>query len=115
MESQRVKTLTEGYLRGWLDFKYPLKTSHLREALVCKYIEENNLYALLEHRLFVETSLRSNLSNKTKDTFNPIFDITKSIIELKLPSALPKDKIENNNNIEDTIAEWKNFLTKVNK
>lgn len=64
----------------------------------------------------IETVLRSNLSSKAKDVLNPIFDVAKSIIQLKLPSAAPKDTIKENKQdpeaLKKEMAEWKELLSK---
>ncbi len=117
MESQRVKCLTEGYLRGWLTFKYPQRSSKLREQLIVDYIQEERLYQLLQNKLFIETTLRSSIERKSKDTLEPIFEVSRSLIGLKLPSALPKDTIKKDDKdlSTDDLSEWKSFLEKVNK
>ena len=117
MESQRVKCLTEGYLRGWLSFQYPLETSRFKEELILAYIQEERLYGLLQNKLFIETVLRSNFERKTKDVLDPIFDVSRSLIELKLPSAVPDDTIKKDNTElkKEDLAKWKDFLEKVNK
>jgi hypothetical protein len=116
LESQRVRSLKEGYLRGWLRFDYPNLGSRLREELVIEYIEEQHIIELLQNRLLIETSLRSNLPNKTKDTLKPIFDTATSIIELKLPSASPKAKIKDKKqspeDLKKEMAEWKELFKK---
>lgn len=117
MESQRVKCLTEGYLRGWLTFDYSLRSSQLREDLILDYIENERFYALLQHKLFIETILRSS-AGSLKD-LDPIFDVSRSLIGLKLPSALPKDTIKkaakNKELSKEDIEQWKKFLADVNK
>ena len=117
MESQRVKTLTEGYLRGWLNFEYPYDTSYAREEIIVHHLENELMYSLLANRLFIETTIRSNVENKKKGIFDPVFDVAKTMIELKLPSVAPKDKIEKNS-LGMTAAEmdeWKQLLKKMNK
>ena len=107
--------MIEGYLRGWLNFDYSLKTSLIREKIILNYIEEERLYELLKNKLFIETSLRSGLDYRSKEVLNPVFEINKSLIELKLPSVAPADKIDNDAVSRDAINEWKEFLDKVNK
>jgi hypothetical protein len=117
LESQRVKFLIEGYLRGWLDFDYRLSTSKLREDIVLDYIENERLYSLLQNRLLIETVLRGAAGGSSK--LDPIFEVSRSLIGLKLPSALPKDTInkdaKNKSLSKEDIQEWKQFLTEVNK
>jgi hypothetical protein len=119
LESQHVKALTEGYLRGWLNFKYTLKTSRIRESVILNYIEEERLYSLLQNKLFIDTAVLSSLPNKTRETLAPIYEINKSLIELKLPLLKPKDKIKDNNNdkalSKEEIAEWKAFFDDAKK
>lgn len=90
MESQRVKLLTEGYLRGWLTFEYPLSHSRFREELVLDYILEMRMCSLLEGRLMTETVLRAGFQSKNLE---PISDIRNTILGLKLPSFAEKDKM----------------------
>lgn len=116
MESQRVRSLKEGYLRGWLRFEYPNLGSRLREQLIIDYIEEQHVVDLLQNRLMIETGIRSNLSSKSKDILQPIFDTAKAIIQLKLPSAAPKDTIKENKQdpeaLKKEMAEWKELFSK---
>lgn len=118
MESQRVKCLTEGYLRGWLSFKYPSQTSQVREEIILNYIQDERLYSLLQNKLLIETILRGTMEGRTKDTMNPIFTVSKHMIGLKLPSALPKVKIEEPKTAiglsKSEIDEWKTLLDKAN-
>jgi len=118
LESQRVKSITEGYLRGWLKFDYPLDSSYLREELVLCHIYDQHTYELLKNRLFIETTLRSAIRNKSKDALEPIFELARSLIELKLPSILSKDTIKKDTaDLPDAndLKEWKEFLDRVNK
>ena len=117
MESQRVKSITEGYLRGWLKFDYPLDSSHLREELILAHIYDQHVYDLLKNKLFIETVLRSTVENKNKTLLDPIFELARSLIELKLPSLLPKDTIKKDSAdlSTDDLKEWKEFLERVNK
>jgi hypothetical protein len=122
LESQRVRCLTEGYLRGWLNFEYPLNTSKLREDLILDYIEDERLFQLLQHKLFMETVIRSSPGPGAK-TLDPIFEVSRSLIGLKLPSALPKDKIKKEGSAgvsnkpltPKEIEEYKALLKELNK
>jgi len=116
LESQRVRCLTEGYLRGWLPFEYSQRTSIIREELILNYIEDQRLYDLLQHKLFVETVLRSSLPRKDKSDIDAIFKVSRSLIGLKLPSAMPEDTIKNNEKqpiSPEQIAQWKAELAGV--
>jgi hypothetical protein len=116
LESQRVKSLKEGYLRGWLKFEYPNLGSYLREEFILDYIEEQHIVDLLQNRLMIETVLRASLSSKTKEILKPIFDTSRAIMELKLPSAVPKDTIKENKQdpeaLKKEMAEWKELFKK---
>lgn len=116
MESQRVKNLKEGYLRGWLTFEYPNQLSWFREELVLDYIEEQHIIDLLQNRLIIETGLRSSLSSKAKDVIQPIFDVAQSITRLKLPSAVSASTIKENKQdpeaFKKEMAEWKELFRK---
>jgi len=119
LESQRIRSLKEGYLRGWLTFDYPSIGSYIREEIILDYIEEQHVVDLLQNRLLVETVLRSSLASKSKDILQPIFDTSRSIMELKLPSAVPKDTIKENKQdpeaLKKEMAEWKELFKKASE
>jgi hypothetical protein len=117
LESQHVKCLTEGYLRGWLTFDYSQVSSQFRESLVINYIQEQWLYELLEHRLLIDTVLRSTLSDKSKGVLDPIFETKDKLVGLKLPSALPKAKISKSPEVDtaDALAQMKAIIDKIKK
>jgi hypothetical protein len=122
LEGQRVRLLTEGYLRGWLTFDYPNSSSYVREEIILNYIEDERLYELLKNRLTVETILRSTLESKNKNLFDPIYKLAGELIGLKLPLLKPKDKIKNAPNpntaatySREQIDEWKKILAEINK
>lgn len=115
MESQRVKCITEGYLRGWLSFDYRLKTSHFREELILDYIESERLYGLMQNKAILEAVMRSSVPNKNRDIYDGVYDLNRAMIGLKLPSALPKDRIAVKKISEATkedFAAWKEELAK---
>ena len=71
------------------------------------------MYALLQNRLLIETVLRGTMEGRTKATMEPIFDVSKHMIGLKLPSAASKDtiKVDNNQKISaEQLAEWRASL-----
>lgn len=122
MEGQRVRLLTEGYLRGWLTFEYPNRGSAVREAIILNYIEDVRLYDLLKNRLTIETVLRSTASSRDKKFLDPIFEVASELIGLKLPLLKPKDKIKNSADsvtgtpyTREQIDEWKQVLAELNK
>jgi hypothetical protein len=125
LESQHVGLLTEGYLRGWLNFEYTHPYSILRERVVLDYIQQERVYGLLQNKLFIETVLRSTLPDKSaKGIFDPIYDTSNNMIGLKLPSLKPTDTIENNNKksakgnhglSKQEIEEYKAILIEANR
>ncbi len=117
MDSQHVSCLTEGYLRGWLTFEYPNKSSYIRESIILKAIQDERIYSILSNKLAAESPLRAQLIGHTKDAAGPVFDILRTMIGLKLPSALPEDKINKDHKeiTKSELIEWKEFLDKVNK
>ena len=82
-----------------------------------EHIEKARLSELLQHKLLVECILASPSDRRSKDIIGSIFDAKKALIELKLPSLLPKDTIEEDNKVltATDMSEWKSFLEKVNK
>jgi hypothetical protein len=80
-------------------------------------VQEERLYSLMQHKLFIETVLRGSASSTAKDFYKPIFDISKALIGLKLPAIVADDKIDKADKAEkiDDLSEWKEFLDKVNK
>jgi hypothetical protein len=122
LEGQRVRLLTEGYLRGWLTFEYKNTTSYVREEIILSYIEDERLYDLLKNRLGIETVLRSTVTSKSKNFLDPVYKVANELIGLKLPLLKPKDKITNKID-PDTgtpysraqIDEWKKVLAELNK
>jgi hypothetical protein len=107
--------LTSGYLRGWLNFDYMLPSSRLREEIILAHLQDEYIYELLKSRLFIETVLRATLDQRTSSTLDPIFEVSRQLIGLKLPSALPKDTIKEEKLSKNDLKEWKEFLDKVNK
>lgn len=65
----------------------------------------------------METTIRSSVQNKKKDIYDPVFDLVKTMIELKLPSLAPKAKIEQTSlgMSQDELNEWKTLLKELNK
>lgn len=118
MESQRVKLLTDGYLRGWLNFEYPHRHSHFREELILDHLEEARMCELLEYRLAIETTLRAGFQSKNLE---PVYDLKNTLMGLKLPSLKVQDKINHNKKIADfeispeNIKLWKENIAAAKK
>jgi hypothetical protein len=122
LESQRVKLLTEGYLRGWLTFEYPNGSSYVREEIILNYIEDERIYALLKNRLTIETVLRGTSSARGKNFLDPVFAVANELVGLKLPLLKAEDKIKDNTKTatgtpytREQIDEWKKVLAELNK
>ena len=64
----------------------------------------------------METVLRATADNRSKEVLAPIFETSKTLIGLKLPSALPQDTINKKEELSKSdLDEWRDFLQKVNK
>jgi hypothetical protein len=116
LESQRISGLIEGYLRGWLTFDYPQRTSRIREEVILHKLQNDRMFELLKEKLFIETTLRATTEKRSKEIIEPIFDLNRMLIALKLPSIVAKDKIKQEKKDLDKaeLAEWKALLTKIN-
>lgn len=117
MESQRVKLLTDGYLRGWLTFEYPHRHSHFREELILNHLEEARMCELLEYRLAIETTLRAGFQSKNLE---PVYDLKNTLMGLKLPSLKVQDKIKDNKIADleitpENIKLWKENIAAAKK
>lgn len=88
-----------------------------RERLILQYIEEERLCSLLEHKLLIETVLRSTLSNKSKSALDPIFETKDQLVGLKLPLASTKAKISKSPEVDtkDALAQMKAIIDKIKK
>lgn len=116
MESQRVKLLIEGYLRGWLDFKYTKRTSRLRENLILYHLENEAYADALSHKLMMDSALIGGQESKTRDMLNALSKTYNLYIGLKLPDVATKDKMEENTKItKDTLVEYKKLLEEIQK
>lgn len=117
MESQRIKLLTEGHLRGWLDFKYPQKTSRIREEIILAHLESERIAEALQSKLLVEALFCSSMEHRSKEMIESVYGVLKSLIGLKLPSITFEDKIESKSSKEMTkeeMDEWRDILNKLN-
>ena len=117
MESQRIRLLTRGYLRGWLDFSYNNPTDHLRENIILSQVFDDEIAGMLKEKIALETALVVSLPNKTKDDFLRLYALYESYVGLKLPSLAKKDTIKEAESLpgETDFAEWRTFLENVNK
>lgn len=116
MESQRVKLLIRGYLRGWLDFKYVNKTSKLRENLIIYNLENEAYEDALSHKLMLDSALIGGHQNKTKEMLNSLNKTYNLYIGLKLPDLAAKDTMEENSKIsKETLADYKKLIEEMKK
>jgi hypothetical protein len=116
LESQRVKLLLEGYLHGWLDFKYPQQTSKLRESLVVRHLETKGFEDALSHKLMLDSALIGGHQSKTKEMLNSLNKTYNLYIGLKLPDLAVKDTIEENAKLsKQTLADYKKLLDEMKK
>ncbi len=116
MESQRVKLLLRGYLRGWLDFKYVNKTSKLRENLIIYNLENEAYEDALSHKLMLDSALIGGHQNKTREMLASLNKTYNLYIGLKLPDLSTKDTMEENSKItKDTLADYKKLLEEMKK
>lgn len=115
MESQRVRFLVKGYLRGWLNFKYTQRSSRLREDLILHYIEESHYEELLQLKTLMDSALIGGSANKTADMLSAVDKSYRLMLGLKLPDLAAKSKINEIRKVDGTIdpqqmAEWKALL-----
>ena len=115
MESQRVRFLVKGYLRGWLNFKYTQRSSRLREGLILHYIEESHYEELLQLKTLMDSALIGGSANKTADMLSAVDKSYRLMLGLKLPDLAAKSKINEIRKVDGTIdpqqmAEWKALL-----
>jgi len=116
LESQRVKLLIRGYLRGWLDFKYVNKTSKLRENLIIYNLENEAYEDALSHKLMLDSALIGGHQNKTKEMLNSLNKTYNLYIGLKLPDLSTKDTMEENSKItKETLADYKQLIEEMKK
>lgn len=93
MDGQRVRSLTKGYLRGWLDFNYTLKTSKLREEVILYNIEQEEYEQVLQTRLLRDSVLVAGAYEKTEKMFKDINRTFELYLGLKLPDLAKELKI----------------------
>jgi hypothetical protein len=95
LDGQRVRSLTKGYLRGWLDFNYTLKTSKLREEVILYNIEQEEYEQVLQTRLLRDAVLVAGAYEKTEKMFKDINRTFELYLGLKLPDLAKELKIGN--------------------
>jgi len=95
LDGQRVRLLTKGYLRGWLDFNYTLKTSKLREEVILYSIEQEEYEQVLQTRLLRDSVLVAGAHEKTEKMFKDINRTFELYLGLKLPDLAKELKIRN--------------------
>ena len=93
MDSQRVRLLTTGYLRGWLSFEHKQKTSSVREEIILYRLEGEEYENLLRERLRKDTVLVAGLHNKTDKHLKMIEETYQLYLGLKLPELAKELKI----------------------
>ena len=120
MESQRVRFLVKGYLRGWLNFKYTQRSSRLREDLILHYIEESHYEELLQLKTLMDSALIGGSNNKTAAMLSAVDKSYRLMLGLKLPDLIAKSKIDEIRKVDGTIdpqqmTEWKALLDAAKK
>jgi hypothetical protein len=116
LDGQRVKFLTTGYLRGWLDFKYPQRSSRLREEIILRSIEEEIYLDLFKERLQKDYTIFAGLAKKPEKLFKSIDDAHIKYVGLKLPELAKEFKIEEKKTLPpQTLAEMRSILEAAKK
>jgi len=116
LESQRVKLLLKGYLRGWLNFDYTQKTSRLRENLVIYHLEGEAYEDSLSHKLMLDSALIGGHQSKTKEMLNSLNKTYNLYVGLKLPELATKDTIEDKATLsKKNLEDYKNLLAEMKK
>jgi hypothetical protein len=121
LESQRVKFLIKGYLRGWLPFDYSQKTSRLRENVILHFLEESDYEEMLRDKLLMDASLIGGSQNKTSGMLQALDKTYRLILGLKLPDVAAQSKINSTDRSmsKEQIDQWKQLLKqgqeKINK
>ena len=117
MESRRIVLLTEGFLRGWLDFDYKTATSQLREEYIINMVERSLLRDQRQTRLGIVKTLGQNASNR-QAIITALTDMEEDVNALTLPYLAEKSKIKNNTKNVDAVNDlgfWSKLLTAENK
>ena len=111
MESQHVRLLTKGYLRGWLDFDYTQKTSGLRESIILYSIQQEEYEDLLREKLHKDAVLVAGIPNKTDKLFNIVEKSYGLYLQLKLPELAKELKIGDQKEVSNkSMADLKALL-----
>jgi hypothetical protein len=112
LESQRVKFLVKGHLRGWLSFDYNQKTSRLREEMILHFLEEADYEELLRDKLLMDSALIGGSQNKTSGMLQALDKTYKLMLALKLPDVAAQSKIKSTGGgmTKEQIDQWKQLL-----
>jgi len=113
LESHHVILLTEGYLRGWLDFEDKTPFSSLRESYILHQVERNCLLDVIKVKIFRDSVLATIPGNT--QAIQPLMDLYGSFLDLALPSASSKSTIESKQLSADSIKELKELLIESKK
>ena len=92
MESRRVILLTDGYLHGWLDFKYKNPLSRAREEHILNCIEERKFAEVRQVRTIMDGIIGAGL--RSPDLIKSAFASYDSYLELALPYLVKTDKLD---------------------
>ena len=107
MESRPVILLTEGYLTGRLNFKYPEQQSLLREQFILRQIEQEKLLDLYKLKTLAQSiAFAVNPKEGTVATQKAMTYYS----ELSLPYIFKKDTIRAVPNAPSSPEEWKAIL-----
>jgi len=110
LESRRVILLTEGFLNGWLDFKYNTRFSKLREEYILTYIERKQATEAIKLKSIIDACLASG--KLTAETASIAYETFEKYIDLTLPYAIKKDKISNKVITKEELGDLKLLLQK---
>lgn len=94
MESRRVVLLTEGYLRGWLNFEYKTSLSKLREDYILSAIERRSILDFSAAKVGAMGAVIG--ANPTRPNLNILSRELRDYFELTLPYTREKSKISSN-------------------
>lgn len=108
MESLRVVLLTEGYLRGWLDFDYKTPWSRLRENIIVNATFKHVLDEVTAEELRMYNSVLGGIG--TKASFELMTKQFETYKERRLPSPDKQANINKDEVTPETMTFWKKML-----